>query len=368
MNHSIGNTPKNYAVLPFYITAAIFFLFLTVMLYFASDQFVTHYFQGKTLALVHTAALGWITMIIFGAAYQLLPVLFEQNLFSSKLAFSSYCTLLIGSGMLIYSFWYFIPGWVMIVGGSFVLIASLMYLINVLLTARLPKNLKVETLFILSSALYYFVTTIIGLLLAINLKYPYFTISHMEILKIHAHIGFVGWFLQLITGVSIRLVPMFLLSKSKKSKLLKYAFALQNIGLLLFVADRYFTQNSIRTYLYLFIISAGIGCWFLYLYDTFKNRLKRNIEVQMRFTILSFLFLIATLLIALSIMILSDLQWSILYGTYIFMGWLTALVLGKTFKTLPFIVWNFRYKNHHGKMKIPMPKDLYIEKWITYQF
>lgn len=217
MNHSVGNAPEIYAVLPFYITAAFFFLLLTIMLFFGSSQFVAHYFEGKTLALVHTAALGWITMIIFGAAYQLLPVLFECNLFSSKLAFLSYCCLLIGTSMLIYTFWNFIQGWFMIIGGILVFLSSLLYLINVLLTAKLSMNLKVDNFFIISSSFYFLVTTIIGVLLVINLKYPYFNVSHLEILKIHAHIGFVGWFIQLITGVSVRLAPMFLLSRSEKN-------------------------------------------------------------------------------------------------------------------------------------------------------
>jgi hypothetical protein len=39
-----------------------------------------------------------------------------------------------------------------------------------------------------------------------------------------------------------------------------------------------------------------------------------------------------------------------------------------TFKTLPFIVWNGRYKNLNGKIKVPMPKHLYKEKWVHYQF
>lgn len=126
--------------------------------------------------------------------------------------------------------------------------------------------------------------------------------------------------------------------------------------------------SSSRTYLYLFIIALGIANWLLYLYDTFKNRLKKKIEIQMRFTMLSFIFLTGVLLIAFCILIFSNKQGIILYGVYIFMGWLSALIIGKTFKTLPFIVWNYKYKSIHGKMKIPMPKDLYIEKWIQYQY
>lgn len=56
------------AVIPFYITGALFFLSLTVLAFLAADSFHGHYFQAHTLALVHIAALGWGTMVIFGAA------------------------------------------------------------------------------------------------------------------------------------------------------------------------------------------------------------------------------------------------------------------------------------------------------------
>src|SRR5690606_25864375 len=40
----------------------------------------------------------------------------------------------------------------------------------------------------------------------------------------------------------------------------------------------------------------------------------------------------------------------------------------KTFKTLPFIMWNYHYKGVHGQKNVPLPKDLYNEKLIRIQF
>ena len=56
------------------------------------------------------------------------------------------------------------------------------------------------------------------------------------------------------------------------------------------------------------------------------------------------------------------------YGFIIFFGWITAIILGMTFKTLPFIVWNKVYHSLAGKRKTPNPKDLFnqsIFKWMT---
>ena len=51
-----------------------------------------------------------------------------------------------------------------------------------------------------------------------------------------------------------------------------------------------------------------------------------------------------------------------------FFGWITAIILGMTFKTLPFIVWNKVYHHLAGKGKTPNPKDLFsnkVFKWMS---
>lgn len=365
---TIGNPPKDYAVLPFYGTAALFFLLLSLLMFIAAGRFQEHFFQGQTLALVHAAALGWGSMIIFGAAYQLLPVICEKDLFSSKLAFLSFLLLLVGTILLVAAFWYFKVGHVMICGGSFVFIAALLYNINVFKTANLNQGFPIHKAFLISSAIWLLVTIGIGLLLAINLAYPFFSKNHLEILKIHAHVGLVGWFLQLITGVSTRLVPMFLLGKSDKNKLLKAAFVLQNLGLIGFISDQYFWGSSSRVYLYFILVVLGILCWIGYLRDVYVHRVKKKVEIQMKQTFLSFLFLLLGLFLVPILISSSNTQWSILYGVFLFLGWISSLILGKTFKTLPFIVWNRHYKALHGKMKLPLPKDLYNVAWLRYQF
>src|SRR5690606_30362882 len=105
----------------------LFFLGLTILAFIAADSLHGHYFQSRTLALVHIAALGWGTMVIFGAAYQLIPVIFERPLFSPALALVSFGALAIGSFLLAISFWNFETGWSMLSGGALVVVATLLY-------------------------------------------------------------------------------------------------------------------------------------------------------------------------------------------------------------------------------------------------
>ena len=58
----------------------------------------------------------------------------------------------------------------------------------------------------------------------------------------------------------------------------------------------------------------------------------------------------------------TDTRLIVAYGFSIFFGWITAMIFGMTFKTLPFIVWNKVYHHRAGLGKTPSPKDLYNVK------
>lgn len=365
---NIGKAPPNNAVLPFYATGAVAFFVLCILMLISAESFTRHYFSPHLLTIVHIAALGWGTMIIFGAAYELLPVICERDLYSPLLASLSWYILTAGVALLTFSFWDFRTGWLMIGGGSLVVISTVLYFLNVILTSRHRIRHSVPKLFIVVSSLWLLFTTLVGLLLAVNLAFPFFEKNHLDILKFHAHAGLGGWFLQLITGVSAKLVPMFLLGKSKKGYLLKYAFILQNAGLILFLVDGYFIGVSTRFLIYALLVLAGIICWLLYLYDAFKGRVRKKIELLMKHTFISFLCLLMAVLLIPVVYYMKGTQWTILYGTFLFMGWITGIILGKTFKTLPFIVWNGHYKHLSGKVKVPLPKHLYDEGLIVWQF
>ncbi len=365
---NIGKAPSNSAILPFYATGALSFLILCVLMLLSPESLLGNYFSPHLLAIVHTAALGWGTMIIFGAAHQLLPVICEQDLFNEKIASFSWYTLTAGVALLVWSFWHFRTGTLMITGGSLVLLSVIFYLVNVCLTSRICTRYSIQKLFLLSSAVWLLFTAIVGLLMAINLAHPYFGRNHLNILKLHAHAGLAGWFLQLITGVSSKLVPMFLLGKSKKEHLLKWAFLFQNLGLLLFLADGYFFGITVRILLYAFLVLAGVICWLVYLRDAFINRVRKKLDVMMKHTFFSFISLLAAIACIPLLWFFKGYQWSILYGTLLFMGWITGIILGKTFKTLPFIVWNGHYKHLSGKVKVPLPKHLFNEGLVKWQF
>ena len=365
---NIAKAPKGYAVLPFYAVGSLFFLTLSALLVFSHQIVIVQFLHPHILAIVHATTLGWVTMVIFGASYQLLPVICERNLFSNVLALLSFFILLPGVIILIISFWFFLTGFWMITGGSLVVIAAILYAINATGTAKTCNKHSIQKCFVLSAAFWLLVTTIFGLLLAIHLVFPIFNSSQLKLIAMHAHIGFAGWFLQLITGVSSKLVPMFLLSRNRPNGFLQGAFWFQNVGLLiLIIAALLGLWNGFIWISYILVV-VGILCWLFYIVATYKSRVRKPLDFQMRFTLLSFLFLFLALILLPFLMHGWGMPCIQLYGLLILMGWLSGIILGQTFKTLPFIVWNDHYKALNGKVKVPLPKHLYHENLVKLKF
>jgi hypothetical protein len=360
-------------VVTHYVAAAFCFLVLSIMMLFSAKAFTGHYFHPHILAITHMAALGWGTMIIFGASYQLIPVVLETDLYSKKLAWISFALFLPGLIALVYSFWIFVPGIHMQCGAVLLLLAVIVFTINVYLTAKKKKKETIQEDFIFSAALCLCLTVALGVALVFNFTLPVFPQDQLHFLKLHAHLGLIGWFLLMLIGVSSKLVPMFLVSSYQNTKLLTYSYYLIVGALLCFLVDSYLFGLSFRTYLIFTIGIAGIACYFIFILKCLRSRLRKHIDLPMLNSLLSFILLkIAALTVPFIIYFHlknnpATIRFSMIYGEFMLMGWITALILGQTFKTLPFIVWVKHYEHLTGKFKTPMPADLFADNLLKAQ-
>src|SRR5690606_16904408 len=134
------------------------------------------------------------------------------------------------------------------------------------------------------------------------------------------------------------------------------------------LTDQYVFGPSDRALLYAAIVMLGIIYWLLFLGSIFRNRIKKKIDLPMQQSMLSFAGLAGALMLFPLAYFHGDSRWDTAYGIVLLLGWVTALILGKTFKTLPFIVWNKKYQALHGKARIPLPKQLYSEKLLRWQY
>jgi len=120
------------------------------------------------------------------------------------------------------------------------------------------------------------------------------------------------------------------------------------------------------------IIMLGIVFYLSFIYDSYKKKL-RKLDVGMKHSLTAFAIIILPIVLALLASLQHDFSITIiknvvlLYGFSIFFGFMTTLILGQTYKTLPFIIWLDRYTQYIGKRKIPMPREIYNETFADAQ-
>lgn len=360
-------------VLAHYLISALCFTGLSAMMFFAAGNLTGHYFHPQLLAITHMAALGWGTLIIFGAVYQLLPVILETELYSYRAAWTSLVLFVCGLILIVYSFWNFRPGIHMQCGSLLLLSGIILFGLVIFMTAKKNRD-DIHQEYIITAVIWLIATALLGTLLVFNFRYTFLQKDHLLFLKLHAHMGLAGWFLMLITGVSSKLIPMFLVSTVRKGGLLSWTYYLINSGLILFVTDTYFFGLSARTYFAAFIVVSGIACWLSYIAACFNSRIRKAIDLPMLHTLVSIMLLGAGVLVLPVIVfyhLRSDPQaagYTTLYGSLLLMGWISSLILGQSFKTLPYIVWAKHYQHLAGKIIIPLPAELFKQKWLKVQF
>ncbi len=367
------NAPHPSVVVPHFVAAALAWFILTLLIVISPQAFTGHYFNPHLLGITHLAVLGWGTMMIFGVLYQLIPVILESTLFSETLAKITGVLLACGAGLLAFFFWTNRMGLPVYLAAVFILAAVVLFSLNIFISSSKAKRKSIEKRFILTAILWLLFTVSAGFALAVNLVTPYLKPLHLELLKLHAHAGLAGWFILLIMGVGARLLPMFLVSHGLNEKKLHLAYYLVNAGLLLALPFLYIGWKPGILGGSLLVV-AGIAAFLTFLREAFRKRAKRHLDTGMRLTALAIAFLtLATLLFILLApgnLLPAErvIPLSVTYGTMLVLGFISLLIQGQTYKTLPFIIWLKAYRHRVGRGKIPMPRELFNEKLARWQY
>lgn len=359
--------PSKWAVIPYYVIAALVFMLVSILLLFAASSFTGHFFQPRILAVTHLAVLGWATMIIFGASNQLAPVISEQRLYSDKLPLYIVTLLSVGTVLLVSSFWFFSFEWYTYLGGLMILSAIVFHAINIYKTVGKAANHIVNTL-ILSAHAWLLVTVLIGFMLLVHLRFPFLPEEHLKYLRVHAGIGMAGWFLQLVMGVSSKLVPMFLLSRREEHRWLNVTFYLINLALIVFLINGMLFHSNWVSTISILMILPGIFFYGRYINLCRKTAMRKQLDQGMKQTFIALILLSLPFILLICVEIAKGgmpVNLVTAYGFSFFGGFISTIILGQTFKTLPFIVW--MHITRTDQLPELMPKDLFNESWVKGQ-
>jgi hypothetical protein len=367
-----ANAPSPKIVVPHFVAGSLAFVIATCLLLISAGEWHNLYFHPKLIAITHIMILGWATMTAFGALYQLIPVVYETSLFSEKLASATFYLYTISVIFLSYSFWVSSFSELLLYSSLLMFFSLLLFIINLAMTYRKRTKSNIQSRFISTALLWLAFTELLGTIVALNFKYNFLSQNHIHYLKIHAHLGLLGWFILLIIGASSILIPMFMISHKVKSEKLKYSYYLINIGLSGLILNWFISDIRIGEILFSLSIVGGIIIYIVHIFQLYKTRIRKKLDTGMKMTMSAIVLMLLPSLISL---IISGINFdyemitslSLIYGFGIIFGIISTIILGQIYKTLPFIIWLKIYQPHVGKFKTPLPRELYSETILKTQ-
>ena len=373
-NLHTDNAPDINTVKPHFLFAAIGLFAVGLLLVLSADNLSGPYYDHHLLAVTHAAVLGWLMMLIFGSLYQLIPVIFDTALYSENLAKFTFWITAISIIFLVYTFWIVDYTKLLPYAATSMYLSLFFFIFNIMMSYKNARIKNFKSLFILAAVFWLLMTETEALLTVFNFKYQFYTGSHLEHLHNHAIMGLIGFFVMMIFGVGTTLIPMFLISHRLNETLLKRSFLFLNVGLAGLMISKYFIESIYLTISFWLIIVTGMAYYFYYIYESYKNRMKKTLDVGMRLTMLSLFFLTTPILLSVGLIYLPEGFRSyaqtifLLFGMSLIFGVFTTIALGQTYKTLPFIIWLEKYQKLVGKYHTPLPRELYNEKVAGIQF
>ena len=366
-SNSIASTysPPFRIVAKYFIAAIVSLVLMNFMLMINYNDVNGHHFQPKILSITHIATLGFITMIIFGAMFQLVPVVLEVKLFSTILAEIQFWIYTFGVIGLVYKFWYFGSELSFTLPAILLNIAMFIFAFNIIASMIKVKNWNITGAFLAAAIFWLIVTAIAGILLAVNLDHPYIKINHLQYLKLHANVALIGWVTMVIMGVSFKLIPMFTLSHGYELTLAKWAFVLINFGLLGINWIMHYVDTGIYNLIFGIAITVGLILYLIQIYIIFKKRVRRKLDIGLKFSAVSFSMLGLSTLLGFSFLFIkyeNITNLTLVYGFMIIVAYISTLIVGQMYKIVPFLVWYHKYSSKIGIEKVPILKEMFSEK------
>ena len=313
------------------------------LVWVAPELAIGAYPSPQVAGVTHLFTLGWLTMMIFGALHQLLPVGLGAPVRSLRV------------GQL--SFWCFAPGVALFAAGvathatmlhhaGIGLVGTGILLGAGNVAATLPRaRFRHVDWAAMAIALCFLVSTLgVGIVLLHNLHTGFLAEARVRVLSAHLHVAVVGWALMMIVGVSHRLLPMFLLSHGADMRWTKRALALLTTGVIA-LAWGLVANVSPLQWVGTLLLDAGVACWLWQVASLFRARIRRQLDVGMRFVsvALCFLGLAAVLGPVLLAAGAAHRQLATVYVLVGLLGGIVLTVIGFFYKIAPMLAWTVRY-------------------------
>lgn len=321
------------------------------------------------VALTHTWVLGMFASVACGAVYQLAPVALGTTLWSERRGWWHLALHAAGVPAMVAGFWRWDFRWVG-AGGIAVALGIGLFADNTWRTVRRSGRRDPVAWSLALAAGWLLCTALAGLALAANRVWWFIPADPIALLRVHAHLGLVGFFVTLLQGVTFRLVPMFTLGEMRDERPVKAGLWLSQLGLLGLAPALAFHAGP-ATAAAAIVIALGFATSAFGLMRTLGTRKKRALDPGVRAFLRGLAGLgaaaVAGVVLALSAADAAPGGFGpMTYALLGLAGGLLPAITGMMCKIVPFLTWMRAYGPRVGRGPTPAAASLThrgIERW-----
>jgi hypothetical protein len=325
-------------------------------------------YRPEVLTMVHLMILGWVSSLIFGAGYMILPVMAAVRLWSLRLAWIHLILHAVGMPWML-------TGFVLMDfaevghGGTAVFVGMILFIINLVKTASRFNRWEPAQITFIDALFWLLVTSGLAMGMMVNKYIPIFRLEPQSLIAIHAHLGLIGFLWMILLGASLKLFPMFLISKRNPGVFSWVGCILLNIGLLMIVLTVMTGQESSRN----LVIGAILLGSLSYVIDVGRVWLssQRNKDWGVYSALTGLVFGIVLIAWAWhggmadeSIMAEGLRGQARIYFALALFGPFTFAIFGMGTRIIPFLSWQLRYAPRVGREVLPTVRDLVREEGL----
>jgi len=344
---TLEQTPPLSVPLRFFLTAPLFGLLAAGLLFYDGPLLLTNRWDSHTLALTHLFTLGFITMVMFGAMLQLMPVLAATPVphpiwVSTVLHILLTLGTLSLAGGLISGSAFLMQSAIILLGFSFIGFISV---IGYCLVRVKGRSAIITGMRLALSALV--VTAILGVGLAMLFGYGMALPMPTVLTDIHLTWGGIGWIGLLVMGIAYQVVPMFQITPHYPPSVTRRLIPLIFVSLLLWTAfDILAVLDQVPSFVPLLfsgLIGVGVSLFALATIRLQILRLRKLPDVTLNYWRVGMIGLLLSVVLWFSGVLWPELAtqpfYPILLGVLFFVGFVSSVIQGMLYKIVPFLVW-----------------------------
>jgi hypothetical protein len=376
---TLEQTPPLSVPFRFFLTAPLFGILAALFLLESGPTIFSSRWSLEVITLTHLLTLGFISMVMFGAFLQLLPVLVGSAVPYPRLV-STLLHLLLTIGSLSLTSGLMTTQVVLIQIALFSLGLSLVGFISIVGYSLIQAKSNTAIVMAMRLALLALaITVVLGLVLGTGLGYGYNLSSLAELTNLHLGWGLLGWVGLLVIGVAYQVVPMFQITPPYPAMLKRWLTPLIFLTLLAWSGFYWLFKPNFSWILFGLMDLVGIefSLFALVTLQLQSWRLRKLPDVTLDYWRIGMIGLLLSFILGLAGMLWSDLSHTPLYplqlGIVFIAGFILPVIQGMLYKIVPFLIW-LHWQNQQLNIltplrlvKIPHMKQIIPDRWARYQ-